>query len=110
MQEGLKLPVECGRCSRLRRYEATLLDQCFVQFTLVILLALAVAKTTIGGRYLLVAALLWNRLGPSSFFLSFGKRNRMKTLLVFAFAYFYQLFIFGWLAPLGVGIYRVTRR
>ena len=88
------------------------------QTVLVVLLALALASTTLSGRLLLMAAsvwfatvLLWNMLGPWSFFLSLGKgAMRTKIALVFAFGYFYQLFIFGWLAPLAAGIYRVTKR
>jgi hypothetical protein len=89
----------------------------FVFFALLAFLALAVAKTAVSGRQLLMAAsvwfvavLAWNTLGPSSFFLNFGKRNRSKIALAFAFGWFYQLFIFGWLSPLAVGIHRVTER
>ncbi len=88
-----------------------------VQLALIVLLGVAVAKSTVTGRQLLViaamwfmAALAWNRLGPSSFFLRLGKRNRAKIAVVYAFGWLYQLFMFGWLFPLGVGIYRVTVR
>jgi hypothetical protein len=87
------------------------------QLALLIFLGWAVAKSTATGPHLLVmaaiwlmAALSWIKLGPSSFFLSLGKRNRGKIALVYAFGWLHQLFIFGWLSPLGVGIYRVTVR
>jgi hypothetical protein len=57
-----------------------------------------------------VAVLAWNQLGPSSFFLSLGRRNRTKIALVFAFGWFFQLFTFGWLAPLAIGMYRIALR
>lgn len=87
------------------------------QLALLSMLAIGLAKTGLSGRQLLIgtllwfaAVVLWNTLAPSSFFLSLGKRNRMKTAFVFAFGYFFQLFIFGWLAPLAAGIYRLTIR
>ena len=87
-----------------------------MQLALVVLLGVAMAKSTVTGRNLLViaaiwfvAAIAWNQLGPSSFFLSLGKRNRAKIAVVYAWS-LYQLFMFGWLFPLGVGIYRVTVR
>lgn len=88
-----------------------------VQLALMILLVLALARTSISGRYLLIltavwlaVVLVWKMLGPSSFFLGLGKRNWMKSATVFAFGYLWQLFVFGWLAPLAVGIYRVAER
>jgi hypothetical protein len=88
-----------------------------VQLALLVLLGVAVAKSTVTGCNLLViaaiwfmVAIAWNQLGPSSFFLSLGKRNRAKIAVVYAFSSLYQLFMFGWLFPLGVGIYRVTVR
>lgn len=57
-----------------------------------------------------IAVLAWNQLGPSSFFLSLGKRNKTKVALVFALGWLYPLFILGWLAPLAIGIYRVALR
>ena len=89
----------------------------FAQFALIALLAVSVATSAVSGRHLLMAAsvwfiavLVWNQLGPSSFFLSVGKRNRTKIELVFAFGWLYQLFIFGWVAVLAIGIYRVALR
>src|SRR5882724_7355989 len=79
------------------------------QLALIVLLGVAVAKSTVTGRHLLVisaiwsmAALAWNKLGPSSFFLSLGKRNASKIAVVYEFGWLYQLFMFGWLFPLGV--------
>jgi hypothetical protein len=88
-----------------------------VQLGLVVLLGVAAAKSTVTGRHLLVIAAIWfmaalalNRLGPSSFFLNLGKRNRAKIAVVYAFGWLHQLFMYGWLSLLGVGIYRVTVR
>jgi hypothetical protein len=85
------------------------------QLALLILLGIGVAKSTVGGRHLLViaaiwfvVALAWNQLGPSSFFFGLGKRNVIAMAIAYAFGWLYQLFMFGWLVPLGVGIYRVT--
>ena len=88
-----------------------------MQLAMIVSLGVAVAKSTITGRYLLVmaaiwftAALAWNQLGPSSFFLSFGKRSAAKIAVIYAFGSFIQVFMFGWLLPLGVGIYRIAVR
>lgn len=88
-----------------------------MQFTFIILLGVAVAKSTITGRHLLVlasvwflAVLAWIKLGPSSFFLNLGRQSRAKIAVIYALGYFLQVFAFGWLAPLCIGIYRVTVR
>lgn len=88
------------------------------QLALLILLGIGVAKSAVNGRHLLVigaiwfvASFAWNILGPSSFFWSFGKRNRAIAMAAsYAVCWLHQLFMFGWLIPLGVGIYRVTMR
>jgi len=85
---------------------------------MIILLSLMVVKSAVTGRHLLViaalwfvAALAWNTLGPSSSFLSLGKRIRpVATAIAYALAWLHQVFMFGWLMPLGVGIYRLTVR
>jgi hypothetical protein len=88
-----------------------------VQLVLIVLLGVAVAKSTVTGRHLLViaaiwftAALAWNQLGPSSFFLSLGKRNPAKIAVIYAIGCCFQLLMLGWLLPLGVGLYRITVR
>jgi Clp amino terminal domain, pathogenicity island component len=87
------------------------------QLMLLILLGVVVASSAITGRHLLViasvwflAVLAWMKLGPSSFFMSLGRQNRAKTAVIYAFGWFFQIFMFGWLLPLGIGIYRVTVR
>jgi hypothetical protein len=88
------------------------------QFALLILLGVGVVESSVTGRHLLVAGaiwfmatLSWNLLGPSSFFWSFGKRSRAVAMTIsYAFFFLYQVLMFGWLIPLGVGIYRVTMR
>src|SRR5262249_7379076 len=90
------------------------------QLALVILLVVGVAKSPIAGTHLLVigatwfvAAFAWHRyiLGRRSFFWSFGQRNRVAAIaLIYALGLLHQLFMFGWLIPLGVGIYRLALR
>jgi ClpA/ClpB-like protein len=88
-----------------------------VLLALLILLGLSVATSTVAGSHLLVVGTIWfvaaiacQILAPSSFFWSFGKCNRVFAIaLSYAFGCIYQLFMFGWLIPIGVGIYRVTR-
>jgi hypothetical protein len=86
-----------------------------VQLAVLLLLGVVMAKSTITGRYLLViagtwftAALAWNQLGPHSFFLSLGKSDPVKIAAIYVFGSLIQLLMFGWLLPLGVGIYRVV--
>jgi hypothetical protein len=71
----------------------------FAQVALLALLAVGVAKSAVSGGHLLMAAslwfvavLAWNQLGPSSFFLSLGRRKRAKIALVFAFGWFLPAF------------------
>jgi len=85
------------------------------QLALIAVLGVAVAKSTIAGRQLLLiaavwllAVLAWIRLGPSSFFLSLGKQNGAKVAAIYVFAWLAQVFMFGWLLPLSIGIYRVA--
>lgn len=88
-----------------------------VQLALVTLLGIVVAKSTVSGRRLLVigaiwflATFAWRVLGPSSLWM-FGKRNRATAIgISYLFLSLYHLFMFGWLIPFGVGIYRVTMR
>src|SRR5215472_10798056 len=99
------------------RYTKRFWISLFCQLAPLVLLALGLAKSAASGRHLLIAAslwfiavLAWNQFGPSSFFLSLGKRNKAKVALIFTFGWLYSLFILGWLAPLAIGVYRVARR
>jgi len=88
-----------------------------VHYSLLILLCIAVAKSTISGRHLLVtgaiwsvAVLAWSILG-TSFGYFFRDRNRALSMaLTYGLIWLYQLLAVGWLIPLAVGIYIVTRR
>jgi hypothetical protein len=90
-----------------------------VQLALLILLGAGVAKSGIAGRHLLVIAAIWCLVivawlvlgrGFFSVFRTHGKYSRVIVLAVtYALLCLYQLFLFGWLIPLGVGIYRVAR-
>jgi hypothetical protein len=58
------------------------------------------------------AVLFWMRFGPTQ-----GGHvgrvgvNRFWTISsIYLFAFAYQVFIFGWLIPLGVAIYKVVRK
>jgi hypothetical protein len=110
-----------GQVSRLRTgwaNTAKLWIGIAAQFALPILLGVGVVESSVTGRHLVVAgaiwfmaALVWNLLGPSSFFWSFGKRSWATAMAIsYVFFFLYQLLMFGWLIPLGVGIYRVTMR
>ena len=80
-----------------------------------IILGVGVVESTATGRHLvmigalwLLVALAWQILGPSSFFWGLGKRNRSVAITIsYAFFLLFHLFMFGWLIPLGIGIYRV---
>ncbi len=86
------------------------------QFALLILFAVALERSPVTGRHLLVMGTIWlgivvawNILAPSSFFWSFGKHNRVLSRAIFhTLLWLFQLFMLGWLVPLGVGIYRVA--
>ena len=88
-----------------------------LQLALLVLCGVAVAKSTINGRHLLLIAAIWftavlasNQFGPFSFFLNLGKRNTAKIAVIYALSCLIQLFIFGWILPLAVGIYRIAVR
>jgi hypothetical protein len=90
-----------------------------LQLTLFALFGLGAAKSAIHGRYLLVVAvvwlavvLAWLRVGRSfSFLATDSRRNRFFVRVVaYALLVLYQVFLFGWIIILGVGIYRVTMR
>jgi hypothetical protein len=86
------------------------------QLALLIFFAVVLAKSMVTGRHLLVVGTIWfgvvlalNVLGPSSFFWSFGKRNRVFAKAIsYTLLWLFQFFMFGWLVLLGVGIYRVA--
>jgi len=91
------------------------------QLPLFVLLAVGVAKSGMSGRHLLVIAVLWfvavavptwlTRGRSFSLLWSFGKRNRfVAAACTYGFLLVYQLFVIGWVIPLGVGIYRLTTR
>jgi hypothetical protein len=88
------------------------------QLALIILLGAVVLRSTVTGRYLLLIATIWfvaalasNKLGPFSFFLGLGRLNRTTaTAFAYVFGWLHQLFMFGWLFPLIIGIYRVIVR
>jgi hypothetical protein len=78
-----------------------------------------VANSTVSGRNLVVIGVVWLLLVCAWLFLSpssmwgvkFSERNRtLATVILYAFLWLYQLLLFGWLIPLGIGIYRVARR
>ena len=87
------------------------------QVTLFVVLGVVIANSTITGRHLLavaavwfLAVLAWMKVGPSDFFISLGKHNRAKIAVAYAIGWLLQVFMLGWLMPLGIGLYRVTVR
>ena len=95
-----------------RRYQIMIA----AQFAALILFAVVLARSAVTGIHLLAigaiwlgVVLAWNVLTPSSFFWSFGKRNRtLAKSIIYSLFWVFPLFMFGWLVPLGVGIYRVV--
>jgi len=88
-----------------------------VQFAPVILLGLLLAKSPIAGQHLLLIggiwlalALIWMVKAKGSFAWSYDKLNRSFALVIsYLMLSLYQVFVFGWIAAFGVGIYRVIR-
>jgi hypothetical protein len=86
------------------------------QFALLALFAVVLVRSTITGTHLFAVGMIWlgvvlasNVLTPSSFFWSFGKHNRIPAKAIgYGLLWMFQLFMYGWLVPLGLGIYRVV--
>jgi Clp amino terminal domain, pathogenicity island component len=86
------------------------------QIAIVTAFAVGLVKSTIGAPHLLIitsawflAVLAWVVKGTGSFFCSYGKLNRGVAFAVtYVLFSLYQLFIFGWIVPLAIGIYRVS--
>jgi ABC-type uncharacterized transport system permease subunit len=61
----------------------------------------------------LTAVVLWLRLAPRSFGYAWQAEGTAKRAAVIAgiylFGLLYQVFVIGWLVPLGFGIYRLVR-
>lgn len=62
----------------------------------------------------LAAVALWLKFGPQSFFYSWRANGTLKRTALIAATYIfglvYQLFIIGWLVPIGLGIYRLAKK
>jgi hypothetical protein len=66
----------------------------------------------IGGVWLTGAA-LWLCLSPKQFFHSWhavGTERAWIAIGIYLFAVLYQVFIFGWLIPIGMGLYKTVKR
>jgi hypothetical protein len=67
---------------------------------------------TVGGLWL-GAVLLWFRFGPRQAGHAWQAAGAKRFLIIFgivALGLLWQIFIVGWLIPLGVGIYKVARK
>ena len=89
------------------------------QAAVMILASIFVANSTISGRNLLITGVIWlllvyawQLLAPSSVWgVKFSSRNRALAMsILYACLWLYQLLLFAWLIPLGIGIYRIARR
>jgi hypothetical protein len=72
------------------------------------------SKLIIIGVVWLGLVLLWIFFSPRDFFLDFGpvfgfKRTLIKTA-IYTVGLLYSVFIFGWLVPICMGIYRIFRK
>jgi hypothetical protein len=66
----------------------------------------------IGGLWL-GAVLLWMRFGPTQgghVWQATGAKRFLIGFAIFIFGFLYQVFVFGWLIPVGVGIYKVVKK
>jgi Clp amino terminal domain, pathogenicity island component len=79
-------------------------------------LALGVAESNIAGRHLIIVGVAWFvlvfswlRIGSRSFAWMLGKGS-IALALTYAIAMLYQLFLFGWIVPLAIGLYRAAMR
>jgi hypothetical protein len=89
------------------------------QAAVMILASVFVANSTLSGRNLLITGVIWlllvyawRLLAPSSMWgVKFSSRNRaLATSILYACLWLYQLLLFGWLIPVGIGIYRMAWR
>ena len=90
-----------------------------IQIASLVLIAVVVARSTISGRHLLITAAIWLLvvsawvlLRSDAFYgVKFSGRHRTVAIaVIYFFLWTYQFLLFGWLIPLGVGIYRFMRR
>ncbi len=60
------------------------------------------------------AVALWLKFGPQSFSYVWQARGAPKRIAlivaIYIFGLVYQIFIFGWLVPTGLGVYRLVKR
>jgi len=59
------------------------------------------------------AVVLWIRFGPESFGFEWPAKGVWRTLSVaalYVLGLLYQLFVFGWLVPIALGIYRFVKK
>ena len=69
-------------------------------------------KGMIAIGFVWLAAMLWLRLGPKTFFHMWQSRGAMRLAVlagIHLFWVLYQVFVIGWLVPLAFGTYRLVR-
>jgi len=89
-----------------------------LQLALLVLFVWALARSALGARSLLVIAAAWFvalagwlfRAGSSSFVFRHRESGAAAVALTFARSMLKQLFVYGWILVLAVGIYRLVRK
>jgi hypothetical protein len=59
------------------------------------------------------AVVLWMRFGPESFGYYWPAKGISRTLsvaAVYLLGLLYQLFVVGWVVPIGLGVYRLVKK
>ncbi len=87
---------------------------------ILILIGIVVSKSTVSGKHLLVIGAIWllgvcawGFLAPARhgmWGVKFSGRHRVAIAILYFFLWTDQFLKFGWLIPLGIGIYRLVLR
>jgi hypothetical protein len=66
----------------------------------------------VGAVWLIIVA-AWMQWGPKQFFYSWhavGAKRMWLTVVIYVLTLLYQVFMFGWLVPFGLGLWRISRK
>jgi hypothetical protein len=117
IEDAGKLARQIGWASSLKRhYFIRAAVQLVLQLTLFVFIGVAIGKSAISGRHLLIigaiwlgAVVAWIALLPSSW-IYFTKNRALSFVLMYAYVILSQIFTIGWMIPFSIGLYRVITR